>query len=492
MTSAQAPIGLAALEAKLRHDLSVLELPARAWVPQRHHNGQRVRDIVVVGGGMCGLVATAALRFLGIDNVACFDRAPKGREGPWITFARMRTLRSPKQLTGPALSQPALTFRAWFEAQYGTAAWAGLGKIERTMWMEYLVWYRQVLDLPIENGVKVLAVRPIEKDLLAVDIERLDDNTRETVLARRVILATGRDGLGTPFVPAFAQSIDRTFWAHSAEDIDFAALRGKRVAVIGAGASAMDNAATVLEAGAASLDLFVRRKDLPRINKFTGISSAGVVQGFAGLDDDWKWQFLEHTLASQTPPPRDSTLRVSRHANARFHLASPVTQLREAGDHVVLTTPKGDYDLDFVIFGTGFGVSAEGRPELAAFAHNVAHWSDRFAPPADLQNRELSSFPYLGANFEFQEKVAGLTPGLDRIHSFNYPASLSQGKVSGDIPGVSDGGQRLAQGIARSLFVEDRQTHFDNLVAYDIPELQGDEWTDYDTDPAPAALEGQS
>ena len=42
--------------------------------------------------------------------------------------------------------------------------------------------------------------------------------------------------------------------ALAAAEIDFAALRGRDVVVLGAGASAMDNAATALEAGAARVD----------------------------------------------------------------------------------------------------------------------------------------------------------------------------------------------------------------------------------------------
>ena len=146
----------------------------------------------------------------------------------------------------------------------------------------------------------------------------------DPVLTRRLVLANGRDGLGGPSVPEIAQTLDRRFWAHSAEAIDFAALRGRRVGVVGAGASAMDNAAAALEAGAARVDLFIRRADLPRVNKFTGIGSPGVVHGFEALPDEWKWRFLHYVLTSQTPPPRDSTLRVSAHANAHFHLGSPM------------------------------------------------------------------------------------------------------------------------------------------------------------------------
>jgi cation diffusion facilitator CzcD-associated flavoprotein CzcO len=481
MTAAsQDPMGLARLEQRLRQDLAWLEWPAKDWVPPREQDGQRVRDVVVIGAGMCGLAAAAALKGLGVVNLAVLDRAAAGQEGPWVTYARMETLRSPKQLTGPALGLPALTFRAWYEAQFGAAAWEALGKIPRPMWMEYLVWYRRVLDLPVENEVTLETVTPLPDDLLALRVR--DTIGARTVFARHLVLATGRDGLGGPWVPPLVAGIDRRFWAHSADDIDFEALKGKRVGVVGAGASAMDNAATVLEQGAGSLDLFIRRKDLPRINKFTGIGSQGVIHGFAGLPDDWKWRFLDAALKAQTPPPRDSTMRVSRHPNARFHLGSPLLSLEERGGHLVLTTAKGVYDLDFMIFATGFSVDLGLRPELAAFAPFIRFWKDRYTPPAGLDNAELAQAPDLGPAFEFQEKVAGTCPALARIHCFNYPALLSHGKLSGDIPAVSEGARRLARGITRALFVADRETHYRALLAYDTPELLGDEWRDADAE----------
>lgn len=475
-----APMGLPALEQRLRQDLEWLEWPAKDWVPRREFNGMRVRDVVVIGAGMCGLAASAALKGLGLSNMTILDRAPAGQEGPWMTYARMETLRSPKQLTGPALGLPALTFRAWYEAQFGRAAWNALGKIPRPMWMDYLIWYRRGLSLPITNGTSLDAVRPLADDILALDIS--DAEGARTILTRHLVLATGRDGLGGPWVPPIAHGIDRKFWAHSADDIDFAALKGLRVGVIGAGASAMDNAATALEHGVASLDLIVRRKDLPRINKFTGIGSQGVVHGFAGLPDDWKWRFLDYALKAQTPPPRDSTLRVSRHANSRFHLGSPLLDLAEQDGHLVLTTPKGVHHLDFLIFATGFSVDPDLRPELTAVAPFIRFWKDRYAPPPGNDSAELLHAPDLGPAFEFQEKAAGTCPALSRMHCFNYPAMLSHGKLSGDIPAVSDGAERLARGIARALFVADRETHYRALMAYDTPELLGDEWRDADAE----------
>ena len=470
MTSPAAPIGLPALEARLRQDLDYLELPAKPWVPRRQAEGRPVVDVVIIGAGMSGLAIAASLRLLGIDNIRVLDRAPAGQEGPWVTFARMETLRSPKTLAGPAIGLPSLTFRAWFEAQHGAAAWEALGKIPRGQWMDYLGWYRRVMAVPVENGIAVSLLRPRADDLVAVETEAGE------ILARRVVLASGRDGLGGPFVPEMARGIDRRFWAHTRDEIDFAALRGARVGVVGAGASAMDNAATALEAGAASLDLFVRRAALPRVNKFTGIGSPGVVHGFAALPDDWKWRFLHHVLGAQTPPPRDSTLRVSRHPGARLHLSSPILNLTEGDGALRVETPKGVFDLDFLIFGTGFGVDATLRPELRLVAPQIRRWGDRFTPGPDQAQAELAASPDLAPDLSFQERVPGACPALARIHCFTYPATLSHGKLTGDIPAVSVGARRLALAITRDFFVADREAHFATLEAFATPELQGDEW----------------
>jgi len=470
--------GLAALEERLRQDLAWLELPAKPWVPRRVVDGQDVVDVGIIGAGMAGLVASAMLRRIGVDNQLVLDRAPAGHEGPWVSFARMRTLRSPKELTGPAMGLPALTFRAFYEAQYGRAAWQALDRAPRTMWMDYLVWYRKVLNLPVRNEATVERIRARSDQLFVLEV-REGDRSRQ-LLARHVVLATGRDGLGGLYLPSLAQGLDRRFWAHSADAIDFANLRAKRVAVVGVGASAMDNAAVALEAGAGRLDLFIRRPDIPRVNKFTGIGSQGVVHGFAGLPDDWKWRFLDHTLKAQTPPPRQSVLRVSAYPHAHFHVGSPIIDLVVDDDHLVVTTPKGRYETDFIIFGTGFRVDFALRPELAKFAPHIRLWRDRFAVPAGMDNPELENSPDLGDSFEFLEKVPGGCPMLSRLHCFNYPATLSHGKLSGDIPAISEGADRLARGIVRRLFVDDRETHFANLKAFATPEIVGDEWTDAD------------
>ncbi|WP_414147174.1 NAD(P)-binding domain-containing protein [Erwinia sp. BNK-24-b] len=475
MAHANSPAGLAALEARLQQDLEFLELPAKSWVPERTYQNEKVRDVVVLGAGMCGLAATAKLVLSGIDNVLALDAAPAGREGPWVTFARMETLRSPKTLQGPALGLPQLTFRAWYTAQWGDEAWQALDKIPKGQWMDYLVWYRHVLNLPVQNGVRMTGISQAG-DLMALEVEGF---TSRRIFTRRLVLATGRSGLGGFAVPDFLQGIDRAYWAHSADDIDFNALQGKRVAVIGAGASSMDNAATALEAGAGAVDMLIRRKAMPRINKMTGIGSQGVVHGMHQLPDAWKWKFVDYTASTQTPPPRSSTLRVSRHANARFFLDCGIKAVKQEANGLLIETTQGERRYDFLIAATGFANTFNGRPEFAAIAPYIRSWADgRYQPEMGAPRSGMTDAPDLGPAFEFRERTAGSCPMLAHIHCFNDAAMLTHGKVSGDIPAVSAGADRLVRGIAASLFAEDVDSHFASLVAYDKPELLGDEWTD--------------
>ena len=490
-------MGLPALERRLQRDLAYLCWPGVTWMPERLHNGVRVIDVAIIGAGQAGLVAAAALQKLGI-HATVFDRSGKDYEGPWATTARMETLRSPKQLTGPAMGLPALTFRAWFEAQFGESAWAQLDKIPRLQWMDYLRWYRRVMKIDVRNDTLVAGIFPMSDGLvrLALNSARRidaqmgnatadmqagadvpDHQVTTEVFARRLVLATGRDGLGGASVPAFTNQLQRRLWAHSSDAMDYSQLKGKRVGVVGAGSSAMDSAASALEAGAASVDLLIRRADIPRINKSKAAGVPGLVQGHYDLPDAWKWRIRHYINVQQVPPPRNSTQRVSRHANARFHVSSPIVEVQDLGDSIRLTTPRREFTFDFLIVSTGFQVDWTRRPEYAAIAPHVRAWRDTYTPEPGDDDEELGDSPYLGPVFELQEKTEGTCPGLDRIHCFCYPATISHGTVSGDIPSISDGARRLASGIASLFYREDVEQHFATLQAFSEPEIFGDEWT---------------
>ena len=144
------------LERRVRHDLACLNFPAPNWVPPI----DGVLDVLIVGAGMCGQTAAYATLREGVRSLRIIDRAPEGREGPWGTFARMPTLRSPKHLTGPDLGVPSLTFRAWYEAQHGAQGWAALYKVARLDWRDYLLWVRRMVGVPVENDTALQPCAP--------------------------------------------------------------------------------------------------------------------------------------------------------------------------------------------------------------------------------------------------------------------------------------------------------------------------------------------
>jgi cation diffusion facilitator CzcD-associated flavoprotein CzcO len=109
----------------------------------------------------------------------------------------MVTLRTPKHLTPVDFGIPSLTYRAWWEAQHGAEGWDKLDKIPRGDWMDYLRWYRRVLDLPVRNGAKVELIKPLGDGLFRVSIAGGD-----AVIARKVVLATGIQGGGEWHTPA--------------------------------------------------------------------------------------------------------------------------------------------------------------------------------------------------------------------------------------------------------------------------------------------------
>jgi cation diffusion facilitator CzcD-associated flavoprotein CzcO len=450
------PATLPELEARLARDFAVLNQPLANWVSPRNSEHGPIPDgptldVAIIGAGMAGLTAAAALIRDGIPNIRLFDSNPEGFEGPWVTFARMETLRSPKHLTGPALGIPSLTFRAWFEAQFGQAEWDALWRIPRTQWMDYLRWYRRVLDLPVENDIRMTGMEP-NGDLVHLTF---DNGTTQT--ARRVILATGRDGLGGPTMPATFATLPATHCVHSSADIDFASLRGKTVAVIGVGASAFDNAGTALEAGAAHVTMLFRRRDIPRINKGLGVNSPGMNAGYFDLSPERRLAITNYIAETGSTPPRLSVMRCTRHSNFRWASACPVRAAHMDANHVVLTTPRGPMRFDFVIVATGF------------------RWDEAY-PPATESGSDYGASPFLGEHMQFLPR----TPADDwvqRIYCLNFSGTLSHYKLTGDIPAISNGALRITDGITRSFFTEDYEDHFQRLLDFETPELQGDEWT---------------
>ncbi|MET0286501.1 MAG: NAD(P)/FAD-dependent oxidoreductase, partial [Polyangiales bacterium] len=219
--------GLAQLERRIERDLLLLSYPQREWLtPRRTSGGEHIYDVLFVGAGQGGLVGAFGLQRERIKNVLVVDENAEGFAGPWLRFARMRTLRTPKYLTGPDLGIPSLTPRAWYEAQHGDGSWDTLGLIPKETWAGYLNWYRKTLKLPTLFETKVGALRWNEAER-AWEVPCKSPREESVKYARRVVLATGIEGSGHWHIPTMiSDALPRQLYAHTRWDIDFEALRG--------------------------------------------------------------------------------------------------------------------------------------------------------------------------------------------------------------------------------------------------------------------------
>jgi FAD-dependent urate hydroxylase len=466
--------GLDELVAQARRDLARMNFPAANWVPATAGpDGRPMLDVLVVGAGSCGQTATFAMARDGVRNVRIVDRAERGREGPWGTYARMEMLRSPKHLTGPDLGFPALTFRAWYEAQHGPEGWQRLYKVATKDWLSYLLWVRDTVGVAVENKTEVLRLAPFVDGVRA---ELAGPAGAETVYARKVVLAGGRDGSGAPYVPAFpsldcaGERMGRVF--HSSDDIDFARFKGGKVGVLGASASAFDNAAVALETGAAEARIFVRRPQLPQVNKSKWAAFPGFSLGYRDLDDRTRWQFYTYIFSEGVPPPHESVLRCDRHTGFTVHFSESWLDAIASSDGVTVVTDKARYVFDAVIMATGFAVDLVQRTELAGFYNKTSLWADHVSPQEAEQHPDAERFPYLGPGFELIERTPGSLPGLSHIYAFNAGSTMSHGALAGDIPGMAFGANRLSHAIASSLLAGSAEALWSRLRTHDDRELE--------------------
>lgn len=462
--------GLDRLTSEARRDLARLNYPPANWVlPRRGPDARPALDVLVIGAGMCGQTAAFALLREGVSNIRIVDRAPRGLEGPWGTFARMETLRSPKHLTGPDLGIPSLTFRAWWEAQHGETGWRDLYKVPRLEWLRYLGWVRDTAAIPVENDTEVTRIWP-EAGLIAAEV--VGPRGTETVFCRKVVLACGREGSGGRRFPAYAEGIADGRLFHSSDAIDFARFRGGRMAVLGASASAIDNAATALEAGVGEVTLFVRRNHFPQVNKSKWASFPGFMRGYGALDDRRRWDFYTYILGEGTPPPHESVLRCTRHPGFSIRFGEGWTGIAESPDGLLIKTSLGRYPVDAGVIAIGFDVDLVQRHELAAFRDAILTWAERVAPEEAAAHPEAARFPYLGDGMQMLEREPGAMPTLADLHVFNWGVTMSHGALAGDIPGLAIGATRLANAIVRDLFTADAALHFARMQEAEDEELK--------------------
>ncbi|CAI9396186.1 FAD-dependent urate hydroxylase [Bacillus sp. T2.9-1] len=467
-------MSLEALNNRVQTDLAYLNYGGPNWVRPKTHSEGHVFDVVIVGGGQSGLGIAFGLLRERVSNILVIDENKEGLEGPWETYARMVTLRTPKHLTSIDLGIPSLTFRSWWEAQFGEEGWEKIDKIPRGDWMNYLRWYRQTLQLPVQNEVKLTLIEPLEKGLHRLHIQKNGKNP-SSLLARKVILATGIQGGGEWHIPPMiSNNLPSYLYAHTSSPINFNSLQGKKVAILGGGASAFDNANFALSQGVSEAHVFVRRKKMQRINPIRQMEVSGMIEHFPALSDEDKYAGIAHFFQHNQPPTNDTFNRATSWSGFHLHLGSPWIKVSEKGDKAEITTPKGTYLFDFLFISTGLLTDPKLRPELRLVENHITRWKDRYDAPEEIASPTLDAHPYLSLGFSFisrDEKGEALLHG---IYAFNYAALISCGLSASALSGMRYGIPRIVSAVTDELFMDDKEANLNDFFDYDVEEFTSD------------------
>lgn len=468
-------MSLEALNERVKTDLSYLAFPGPDWVPPLKSPEGHVYDALIVGGGQCGLGAAFGLLRERVSNILVIDENREGFEGPWETYARMVTLRTPKHLTSIDLGIPSLTFRSWWEAQFGPKGWEEVDKIPRGEWMNYLRWYRKVLKLPVINEVKLKQIDPAEEGIYRLHIEGAGAPSG-TLLARKVILATGIQGGGEWHVPPMiSEKLPSHLYSHTSKPIDFKVLKDKKIAILGGGASAFDNANFALSEGVAEAHVFVRRKEMPRINPIRQMEGSGMIERFHALPDIDKYAVISHFFTHNQPPTNDTFGRASSWPGFHLHLGAPWLDVEATSEGAVVTTPQGTFTFDFLIISTGLLTDPALRPELRLIENHIARWGDIYKAPEEAANPSLDAHPYLSPGFAFVSRDERGKKLLHGLFAFNYSALISCGLSASALSGMRFAIPKLASAVADQLFLDGREEILKNFFEYDEVEFVG-EW----------------
>jgi cation diffusion facilitator CzcD-associated flavoprotein CzcO len=494
---------LRALTRQVQDDLALMAYPKRNWVlppvslEPEHTPGaatgaatgaapgaalasdHEVHDVLIIGAGQAGLATALALRRDGVDRVLLVDSQPAGHEGVWENFARMTHLRTPKATVGIEGGLPNLSAPAFYKAAYGSAAWESIERIERPRWMAFLRWFRHAAGLEVLNEQVCTSLKP-QGDLIAVQLARSPGaqahaapQSSRTVLARHVVLATGFDGCGAWRVPAhIARAIAPERLNHTNGPIDFAALAGKRVGILGHGASAFDNACQVLAHGAASVDLCFRRTQIPTVNPHRRLEFAGFLKHFYDLDDLTRWHTNQFFELHDQPPTQNGWDQAHSYPQFHVHSGSPWLEVHDDGQAVQVRTPHADFSFDHVICATGAVVDYNARAELRTLGPLVRRWRHAFTPPEGLHSETLGEYPYLGPGFEYQPLDPVRDGWVRRVKAFNFSSIVSMGPHTTSASGHKHAVPRLVSGITGALMAEQAADLIPALQAYTEPELR--------------------
>ena len=384
-------------------------------------------EVAIVGAGPYGLSAGAHLKAKGL-TVRVFgdpmefwaDKMPAGM-----------LLRSPRQASNISDPTQAFTLEA-YEAAIDMEPAAPL-PIET--FVEYGRWFRHLLGSDLDTRTVVR----VDRDRQGFQLSLQEG---ELVRAGRVVVAAG---IG-PFrrKPAQFQNLPQTQASHCYEGRKFREFSGRKVAVIGAGQSALESPALLYESGA-EVEVIAHISELRWIGMHSWLHHLGPISsmlysrhdvGPAGISRlvaapnlvrhlplplrDKIRKRAVRAAGSRWLPPRLREVKIT--TGRAVHTASSV------GDEVALRLDDAsERRVHHVLLGTGYDV-------------NIARYD--FLPPELTQNvRQLDGYPVL---------TGGFSSSVSGLHFIGATAARSFGPLLYFVAGTEFASVALAKNIARN------------------------------------------
>lgn len=388
----------------------------------------RASEVLIVGAGPYGLSVSTHLRGRAIDHL--------------IVGRPMDTWRNHMPAGMYLKSEPFGSDMSCPETGYDLAGYSRSERIDGIergtplpieRFLDYADWYVKHL-VPDVSDVTVTGIKAVNDGFQVTFADA------EPVVARSVVIATGV--LPHSYVPAELSGLSSGLLSHTADHHRFDDFRGRSVAIVGAGSSALEAAALLHEAGS-DVRLIVRCPDSPVWGTKAKPLTPLVRLRENKLCEGWKCPFWNSPSAFRLLPQevRAEKARTVLGPLGAWWLRPRVdgvieimekTHVREAepsgsGVRLVLDGPsRSSLEVDHVMAGTGF------RVDLARLAYLPEELRARIAT--------FSGYPVLSRACESS------VPGL---YFVGAPAAFALGPSMRFIAGTHNVAAQLARSVAR-------------------------------------------
>jgi len=389
-------------------------------------------QVAVIGAGPYGLSVAAHLKGLNVDH-RIFGRPMQF----WSQIAEAAGERYLKSYCfGTNLSTPRPGFS--FADYNGPRGLETFEPCSMANFADYGLWFQQN-NVPWAEPVNVAHVSRANGGfaLKLVNGERF--------VASQVVVATGLSFFAK--VPGSLASLPQSCCTHTSSIRNFTSYAGRRIAVIGAGQSALEAAALLFEAGAQPVLLVREEKILwhhqvqlkrslwrrlrsPISGLGTG-PKAWALTNFAGAMHRFPEGFRTRFVKKHLPAEGAWWLRERLEKGVPVHLDATVVDAREVNGQVLLQVRNGrsgdvlPLEVDHVIAGSGYDISVDRLSFLD--------------PELRDEVQRIERFPKLNANFESS------VPGL---HFVGATSAMSFGPLFRFVIGADYTARRISEHLA--------------------------------------------